>query len=503
MTLARRAGPPKKAPQHDAKVAVRLQNARREAMLRPRGATKPTKAATSLDALVARTAEVYANALTDQTRLSYASRWRQFERWTSAHNLTALPATAETVMLFLADAVDSDPPASLSTLRGRLAAINRVHVESGHAAPGDDPAMSMLMRGLGKVVERSKRVEPMSALRIAELRDVVRAMQDEDPRRTRDRALIALNAAGVEPEHLSRMRWTDVQMQPRGVRLALRLGLRDRPGVAPSNHVRIASRPDDPGCPVQALAAWRAVADDTPAQVFTLVDGHGRRDARKIHPYNVRRIIDTRLDSLGADGRAATVAEAMLLLTGAPSAVLRDRALLLVGFAGAFRRNELCLLRWSDITEDPDGLVLRLRRSKTDPAGHGRNVGIPRGRSELTCPVRALAAWEKRVREQLGNAWHDDLRVLSRVGQAGRIGTEGIDPAALTRIVVKRAEAARVAGHWGGRSLRAGFISTAADLDIPLEQIAQQSRHASLDNLIRYIRSDDPFRRNAADWVGL
>ena len=107
------------------------------------------------------------------------------------------------------------------------------------------------------------------------------------------------------------------------------------------------------------------------------------------------------------------------------------------------------------------------------------------------------------MREQLGAAWHDQLPVLARVGSAGRIGQDGVTPAALTRIVVARAEGAFLPGHWGGRSLRAGFISTAADLDIPLEQIARQSRHTGLDSLIRYIRAEDPFRRNAADWIGL
>ena len=76
-------------------------------------------------------------------------------------------------------------------------------------------------------------------------------------------------------------------------------------------------------------------------------------------------------------------------------------------------------------------------------------------------------------------------------------------PEGLTRLVRRRAEAADLDGHWGGRSLRAGFISTAADLDIPLESIARQSRHATLDTLVRYIRREDPFRRNPAARIGL
>ena len=78
-----------------------------------------------------------------------------------------------------------------------------------------------------------------------------------------------------------------------------------------------------------------------------------------------------------------------------------------------------------------------------------------------------------------------------------------MSPEALTRMVRRRVEEVAISGRWGGRSLRAGFISTAADLDLRLEDIAKQSRHATLDLLILYIRHDDPFRRNAAAQIGI
>ncbi len=89
------------------------------------------------------------------------------------------------------------------------------------------------------------------------------------------------------------------------------------------------------------------------------------------------------------------VAELERVVTALPENLLgaRDAALLLVGFAGAFRRSELVGLNWEDIEAAPEGLVVTIRRSKTDPEGRGRRIAIPYGRR--LCPVRALAAWRE------------------------------------------------------------------------------------------------------------
>jgi len=83
--------------------------------------------------------------------------------------------------------------------------------------------------------------------------------------------------------------------------------------------------------------------------------------------------------------------------TLSPTAVIgvRDRALLLVGFAGAFRRSELVSLDVADVLFGADGLIVQLHRSKTDQEGEGRKVGLPFGSNPLTCPVRAsiLLEW--------------------------------------------------------------------------------------------------------------
>jgi integrase len=93
---------------------------------------------------------------------------------------------------------------------------------------------------------------------------------------------------------------------------------------------------------------------------------------------------------------AAITAEVRAMVeTLSPTSLLgvRDRALLLVGFAGAFRRSELVSLDVADVSFNSDGLVVTLRRGKTDQEGVGRKVGLPFGSNPLTCPVRALRAW--------------------------------------------------------------------------------------------------------------
>ena len=84
---------------------------------------------------------------------------------------------------------------------------------------------------------------------------------------------------------------------------------------------------------------------------------------------------------------------AMVEAAGTGLIGLRDRALILLGFAGAFRRSELVGLDIKDCIFGKDGLTVTLRRSKTDQDGQGRKIGIPYGANPETCPVRVLQAW--------------------------------------------------------------------------------------------------------------
>ena len=95
----------------------------------------------------------------------------------------------------------------------------------------------------------------------------------------------------------------------------------------------------------------------------------------------------------------------------------RDRALLLIGWAAALRRAELAALRVDDVRFEPEGVVLTIRRSKTDQDAAGATVAVPFGEEEATCPVRALRAWL----DVRGGAAAGDV-VFGRIDRHGNIG---------------------------------------------------------------------------------
>ena len=176
---------------------------------------------------------------------------------------------------------------------------------------------------------------------------------------------------------------------------------------------------------------------------------------------------------------------------------VRDRALLLVGFAGAFRRSELVALDVDDMADTTDGLVVTIRRSKTDQEGAGEQIGIPYGSDPATCPVRSYRAW-------LDASGVTSGPVFRAVTRHGRMSDRRLGDAAVAD-VVKRC--ARVAGldpcQFAGHSLRAGLITSAAEAGVAERDIMRQSRHKSVPVMRRYIRGATVWQANAAAAVGL
>lgn len=175
----------------------------------------------------------------------------------------------------------------------------------------------------------------------------------------------------------------------------------------------------------------------------------------------------------------------------------RDRALILIGFAGAFRRSELVGLDLDDISYREEGLVVLLRRSKVDQEGKGRLVGIPHGKNPATCPVTALQCW-------LELSGISEGAIFRGLDRHGHIVSERLSKRSVGEIIKRAAKAAGLdpARH-SGHSLRSGHATQAARSGVAEHIIRQQMGHRCPDSLRRYIRLGRLFEENSADSLGL
>jgi integrase len=175
----------------------------------------------------------------------------------------------------------------------------------------------------------------------------------------------------------------------------------------------------------------------------------------------------------------------------------RDRALVLIGFAGAFRRSELVALDVEDVQVTGDGLVMMLRRSKTDQQGEGRKVGIPYGSTFDTCPVRAIKSW-------MDGSGITSGPLFRGVNRHGGLQDRRLTDQSVALVVKRYAQAAGLdPANYAGHSLRAGLVTTAAIAGVSERAIMKQTGHKSTNMGRRYIRDASLFRENAAARIGL
>lgn len=166
---------------------------------------------------------------------------------------------------------------------------------------------------------------------------------------------------------------------------------------------------------------------------------------------------------------------------------LRDRALILIGFAAALRRSELVALDRSDIRPHPKGLVVLIRRSKTDQRGEGKTKAIPHGRRLHVSA--ALDAWLAAAKITEGP--------IFRGVRGPTVLSERLCTKQVARIIKARAAAIGLdPDSFGGHSLRSGFITSAADNGASLQNIASHAGHAKLDTTLGYVQVTDAFVNN-------
>ena len=342
------------------------------------------------------------DAKAKNTIRAYTSDWKDFTDWCKIQRRESLPATPETVALYITHLARG---LKTSTIQRRISSISQAHAAAGYE---DSPTKTAIVRATWQGIRRSKGVAAQGKAPV--LMPDLRAMMEHLPK----------EAADVKKEAKK--------------------------------------------AKTQEVAS---LAYSTPEKLKLPQDQEEPEEAGENEEPRDRLI------------------------------ACRDRALLLLGFAGAMRRSELVGLDVADVVETTDGLVVTIRRSKTDQEGQGRKIGIPYGSKLATCPVRSLRAWKARAKITEGPLF----RQVNRHGKVseGRLGDRTV------ALVVKRAVAATGvdAASYAGHSLRAGLATAAAMAGVSERVIQGQTGHKSLPILRRYIREGSLFRENAAAEVGL
>jgi integrase len=210
--------------------------------------------------------------------------------------------------------------------------------------------------------------------------------------------------------------------------------------------------------------------------------------ARRVRLDQISQVLPLSLDNLRAISQG--------LLCDDTALALRNRALLLVGFASALRSANLAELLLEDVEFSERGVVLKIRHSKTDQFAKGRLIGIPHGKHPDTCPVRALESW-------IGRRGSFPGPLFSRLDwHPGR--DRAIAPERICQIVQQAV--ARIGlnpKRYGSHSMRAGFVTAAAECGAGELQIASQTLHKDLSVLRGYFRRQDVFRGNPVGMLDL
>lgn len=190
----------------------------------------------------------------------------------------------------------------------------------------------------------------------------------------------------------------------------------------------------------------------------------------------------------------------LVAVCGGDLAGLGDRAMILLSFARALRRSELVAIEREHLTFVAEGLLLLIPKAKTDQEGEGAVIDIPRGSKRETCPVRAGEEWLRASRREYG-------AIFCKVNMWGTVERYALHPNAVSEILRRRAEAAKLAlgslERFSSHGLRAGFVTEACKAGAQDEQIIGHTRHRDLRTMRGYVRRAKLLEDNPAKLVGL
>jgi len=174
---------------------------------------------------------------------------------------------------------------------------------------------------------------------------------------------------------------------------------------------------------------------------------------------------------------------------------IRDRSIILIGFSGGFRRNEIVSLDYDDLDFVPEGLKITLKRSKTDQFGEGTLKGLPYFESSQYCPVLSLKKWIK-----ISNINSGPL--FRRFSKGSKLTDNRLTDQTVALLIKKYLNLVGIdSKNYSGHSLRSGFATSAAESGVEERSIMAMTGHKSTEMVRRYIKEANLFKNNALNKI--
>ena len=174
---------------------------------------------------------------------------------------------------------------------------------------------------------------------------------------------------------------------------------------------------------------------------------------------------------------------------------LRNKAILLIGFSGGFRRNEIVSLDLDDIEFVFEGVKIRVKKSKTDQFGQGMIKGIPHFENSIYCPVTTLRRW-------LNTSKIKDGPIFVKFSKGSKITKRRLTDQSIALIIKDYLIKAGIdSRNYSGHSLRSGFATSAAESGAEERSIMAMTGHKSTEMVRRYIKEANIFKNNALNKI--
>ena len=174
---------------------------------------------------------------------------------------------------------------------------------------------------------------------------------------------------------------------------------------------------------------------------------------------------------------------------------LRDRSIILIGFSGGFRRNEIVSLDYDDLDFVTEGLKINLRRSKTDQFGEGFTKALPYFDNSQYCPVVSLKKWLEISKITSGP-------MFRRFTKGSRLSKNRLTDQSVALLIKEYLKLAGIDNkNYSGHSLRSGFATSAAESGAEERSIMAMTGHKSTEMVRRYIKEANLFKNNALNKI--